>query len=170
MKINELIPWHLDEAVAPRPLKPGQSARITGKDPKELVQNIKDYIARHRLDISKLESLERQLRSFEDYGIGKEQLDDIKQEIEGYKKINKDSSPEITTRLKHQIVSVDGNKDKTAIKEFVENYLLAADSRALRLYIKEVSPDVDLVTKVVINGVEEDIDIPINLNFFWPDL
>jgi hypothetical protein len=27
-----------------------------------------------------------------------------------------------------------------------------------------------LTTKVEINGVEEDIDIPINLNFFWPDL
>jgi hypothetical protein len=94
----------------------------------------------------------------------------IKQEIEGLKKFNKELSSEITTRLKHQIISVDGNDDKTSIKEFVEQYLLASDSRALRSYIKSVSPDVDLSTKVVINGVEEDIDIPINLNFFWPDL
>jgi hypothetical protein len=94
----------------------------------------------------------------------------IKQEIEGLKKFNKELSSEITTRLKHQIVSVDGNDDKTSIKEFVEQYLLASDSRALRSYIKLVSPDVDLSTKVVIDGVEEDIDVPINLNFFWPDL
>ena len=94
----------------------------------------------------------------------------IQQEIEGLKKFNKELSSEITTRLKHQIVSVDGNNDKTSIKEFVEQYLLASDSRALRSYIKSVSPDVDLSTKVVIDGVEEDIDIPINLNFFWPDL
>lgn len=94
----------------------------------------------------------------------------IQQEIEGLKKFNKELSSEITTRLKHQIVSVDGNDDKTSIKEFVEQYLLASDSRALRSYIKSVSPDVDLSTKVVINGVEEDIDVPINLNFFWPDL
>jgi len=93
----------------------------------------------------------------------------IKQEIEGLKKINKDSSTDVTTRLKYQIVSVDGKEDKTAIKDFVDNYLLASDSRALRTYIKSVSPDVDLVAKVMINNVEEDIDIPINLNFFWPD-
>ena len=90
----------------------------------------------------------------------------VNQEIEGYKKINKDSSPEVTTRLKHQIISVDGNTDKNAIKDFVDSYLLAADSRSLRLYIKLVSPDVDLT----FNDGEEAIDIPINLNFFWPDL
>jgi hypothetical protein len=94
----------------------------------------------------------------------------IKQEIEGLKKINKDSSTDVTTRLKYQIVSIDGKEDKTSIKDFVDNYLLASDSRALRAYIKLVSPDVDLVAKVMINDVEEDIDIPINLNFFWPDI
>jgi hypothetical protein len=94
----------------------------------------------------------------------------IKQEIEGFKKINKDSSTDITTRLKHQIVSVDNNNDKNSIKDFVDNYLLAIDSRALRSYIKRISPDIDLNCKIIVNGTEEDIDIPINLNFFWPDL
>jgi len=94
----------------------------------------------------------------------------IKQEIEGFKKINKDSSTDITTRLKHQIVSVDNNNDKNSIRDFVDNYLLAIDSRALRSYIKKISPDIDLNYKILINGTEEDIDIPINLNFFWPDL
>jgi hypothetical protein len=94
----------------------------------------------------------------------------IKQEIEGLKKINKDSSTDVTTRLKYQIVSIDGKEDKTSIKDFIDNYLLASDSRALRAYIKLVSPDVDLIAKVMINDVEEDIDIPINLNFFWPDI
>jgi hypothetical protein len=94
----------------------------------------------------------------------------VNQEIEGLKKINKDSSPEITTRLRHQIVAVGGNIDKNAIREFVEYNLLAADSRALRKYIKDISPDINLSTTIVVNGVEEDIDVPINLNFFWPDL
>ena len=94
----------------------------------------------------------------------------ISQEIEGLKKLNKDSSPEVTTRLKHQIVVVNGNIDKNAIREFVEYNLLAADSRALRKYIKDIAPDINLTTKITMNGVEEDIDIPINLNFFWPDL
>jgi hypothetical protein len=67
-------------------------------------------------------------------------------------------------------VAVDGSTDRNVIKEFVEFNLLASDSRALRLYIKNISPDVNLSTRVEINGVEEDIDIPISLNFFWPDL
>ena len=94
----------------------------------------------------------------------------IEQEIEGNKKINKNSSSEITTRLKHQIVSLNGSVDKSTIREFVEFNLLASDSRALRQYIKDISPDINLTTKINIDGAEEDIDIPINLNFFWPDL
>ena len=94
----------------------------------------------------------------------------IDQEIQGFKKLNKELSSEITTRLKYQLTSVDGSQDKNTIKEFVEFNLLAADSRALRLYIKEISPDINLSTKVEVNGVEEDIDIPISLNFFWPDI
>jgi hypothetical protein len=94
----------------------------------------------------------------------------IEQEIQGFKKINKEISSDVTTRLKHHLVAVDGSTDKNVIKEFVEFNLLAADSRALRLYIKNISPDVNLTTKVEVNGVEEDIDIPISLNFFWPDL
>jgi hypothetical protein len=90
----------------------------------------------------------------------------VEEEILGYKKINKDSSSEITTRLKHQIVSINGDTDKTKIKEFIDNYLLAPDSRALRLYMNSVSPDVNLTYQ----DSEEAIDIPINLNFFWPDL
>ena len=49
----------------------------------------------------------------------------IKQEIEGFKKINKDSSTDITTRLKHQIVSVDGNNDKNSIKNYPNYQSLA---------------------------------------------
>lgn len=94
----------------------------------------------------------------------------IDQEIQGFKKINKESSSDVTTRLKHHLVVVEGSTDRNVIKEFVEFNLLAADSRALRLYIKEISPDVNLTSKVLVNGVEEDIDIPISLNFFWPDL
>ena len=91
----------------------------------------------------------------------------IDQEIQGLKKLNKESSSEITTRLKYQLTSVDGSQDRNIIKEFVEFNLLAADSRALRLYIKEVAPDVNL--SFTTDGGEE-VAIPINLNFFWPDI
>ncbi|CAB4138386.1 hypothetical protein UFOVP331_16 [uncultured Caudovirales phage] len=93
----------------------------------------------------------------------------IDQENESMKKFNKDSSSEVTIRLKHQIVSVEGDNDKNSIRSFVEQ-MLAQDSRALRKYIKDISPDVNLSTSVKINDVEESIDIPISLSFFWPDL
>jgi hypothetical protein len=91
----------------------------------------------------------------------------ISQEIEGLKKINKDASPELSTRLKYMITSVNGDRELKTIREFVDNYLLARDSRALREYIRQVQPDVDLTFTT--NDGEEAI-IPINLNFFWPDI
>jgi hypothetical protein len=93
----------------------------------------------------------------------------IDQENESMKKLNKEASSEVTTRLKHQIVSIEGDTDKNNIRSFTER-MLAQDSRALRKYIKDISPDVNLSTKVKVDGVEEDIDIPISLSFFWPDL
>jgi hypothetical protein len=93
---------------------------------------------------------------------------DINRELEGLKKINKDSSPELTTRLKYTLTSVEGNHEKKDIRNFVDNYLLAHDSRALREYIREIQPDVDL-TFFPSNG-DDRISIPIGVSFFWPDL
>ena len=92
---------------------------------------------------------------------------DISRELEGLKKINKDSSPELTTRLKHLITSVNGEREKKDIREFVDNYLLARDSRALREYVKQIQPDVDLT--FFPDSYESGVSIPIGVNFFWPD-
>jgi hypothetical protein len=93
---------------------------------------------------------------------------DITRELEGLKKINKDASPELSTRLKYLILSVEGKRDKKDIREFVDNYLLAQDSRALREYIREIQPDVDLT--FFPDGGNDRINIPIGISFFWPDL
>jgi hypothetical protein len=93
---------------------------------------------------------------------------DINRELEGLKKINKDSSPELSTRLKYMITSVEGLRDKKDIREFVDTALLAQDSRALREYIREIQPDVDLT--FFPDGSSDRINIPIGVNFFWPDL
>jgi len=92
----------------------------------------------------------------------------INRELEGLKKINKDLSPELSTRLKYLITSVDGSREKQDIREFVDKALLAQDSRALREYIKEIQPDVDLT--FFPDGSSDRVNIPIGLNFFWPDL
>ena len=91
----------------------------------------------------------------------------IDREIEALKKLNKDSSTGISTRLKQIITSVDGHTEKKDINDFVDNYLLAIDSRAFREHIKNTQPDVDM-NYILDNG--EEVAIPIGLNFFWPEL
>ena len=92
--------------------------------------------------------------------------EDIEREIKNSSKVGIQSG-EITTRLKHQIMAVGDVTDRNEIRKFVENHLLARDSRSLRNYIKDASPDVDL--KFSTDSGEE-VAIPITLNFFWPDL
>jgi len=93
---------------------------------------------------------------------------DINRELEGLRKINKDNAPELTTRLKYIITSVEGSREKKDIRDFVDNYLLAKDSRALREYIKELQPDVDLSFFPSDGG--DRVNIPVGVSFFWPDL
>ena len=94
----------------------------------------------------------------------------IDAELKGLKKINKNASADVSTRLKHVITSVEGDYEKSTVRKFVDNQLLAMDSRALRNYITEIQPDTNLVFKYEgKDGDFIDINIPINLNFFWPD-
>lgn len=92
----------------------------------------------------------------------------IEQEIKGLKKIYKDSSAELTTRLKRMITSVEGSPEPKTIRDFVDNYLLARDSRALRDYVNKVQPDVDL-RFFPEDGPDGGVDIPIGVTFLWPD-
>ena len=99
-------------------------------------------------------------------GIDKE----IEEEIRGVKKINKNASPEYSTRMKYLITSVEGDSSGKTIRDFVDNYLLARDARALREYVVKIQPDVELKTSITNEFDEvEEIDVPISLNFFFPD-
>ena len=94
----------------------------------------------------------------------------IDAEIKGLQKVNPNSSYDITTRLKYIITSINNDRDQKSIRDFVDNYLLAPDARALREYYAKVQPDVKL--KFIPedeNYTGEGIDVPISLNFFWPD-
>ena len=93
----------------------------------------------------------------------------IEDELKGLKKVN--LSGEVTTRLKQAIIAVNGDRDRKAIREFVENYLLASDARALREYMKKVSPDLDMsFTFIGSDGyTEEGVDLPLGVSFFYPN-
>lgn len=92
----------------------------------------------------------------------------INKEIEGLQKLNKDANPIVSTRLKFQITSVNGDSDPPTIRSFVDKALLAQDSRAFRKHISDIQPDIDLT--FFPRGTKESRSIPISLRFFWPDV
>jgi len=94
----------------------------------------------------------------------------INQELQGLKKINKNASPESSIRFKYMITSVNGDSTTKTIREFVDNYFLAKDTRSLREYIKLIQPDIDMKFDFEgPNGLEEGLTIPMGISFFWPD-
>jgi len=93
----------------------------------------------------------------------------IDRELRGLEKLKKEVKPEMSTRMKYLITSVDGIDEPKEIRDFVDNYLLARDAKALRDHIVEFQPDVNFKTELNINGQYEEIDIPISANFFFPD-
>jgi hypothetical protein len=91
----------------------------------------------------------------------------ISAELEGLKKLNRNNSPDLSTRLKYMILSVNGDSEQKTVREFVDKHLLARDSQALRNHLKDFQPDVDLT--FFPSGDSNKVTIPIGLNFFWPD-
>lgn len=93
----------------------------------------------------------------------------IEQEIKGFKKATNLQAGELTTRLKHQITSVNGDYEQKSIREFVDGYLLAKDSNPLRAYIGKVSPDIDLTINFTLSsGREVEQTLPLTAEFFFP--
>jgi len=92
----------------------------------------------------------------------------IDAELKGLKKISKDASPDLTTRLKYTLTSVNGDREAKTVRNFVDTALLARDSRALREYMKQIQPDV--LIQFIPEGGDEPIQAPITANFLYPDL
>lgn len=95
----------------------------------------------------------------------------IEAELKGMQKISKNMSGDITVRLAHSIVAVNGNRDQKTIRDFVKNMPMQ-DSQALRKQISSTTPDIlmkfDFTTKS--GEVVEGLNIPMTVDFFWPDL
>jgi hypothetical protein len=91
----------------------------------------------------------------------------IEEEIKGIQKISPEADPDISVSLKHIITSVNGDRSQSTIRNFVDNNLLSRDSRALRKYMREVQPNIDLKFHTVDGG---EAIIPLGIDFFWPEL
>lgn len=93
----------------------------------------------------------------------------IGKDIEAAEKTLKQGN-EITARYRRIIVEVDGVRDFGTISNFVSNRLLAGDSKALRKYVSEITPDLDLKFEYEspYTGEKEALRIPFGIDFFYP--
>jgi len=94
----------------------------------------------------------------------------IAEEVRGYEKID-GIGYELTTRLKHSIISIDGDTKRASINSFVDNEFLSRDSIAFRSYVAEIQPDVDMTSTYTDNeGNEKEFTVPMTVTFLWPTL
>jgi hypothetical protein len=95
----------------------------------------------------------------------------IDNEVKGYEKVGDGIARETTTRLKHMIVSVDGDGKRASINSFVDNEFLSRDSIAFRAYAKKIMPDVDMTsTYIDEDGEEKEFTVPMTVQFLWPTI
>ena len=93
----------------------------------------------------------------------------IDEELKASEKVGAMVVPELTTRLRYAITSVDGDSSQNVITNFVQN-LLARDSMHLRKIMRETTPDIELQQKIELGGEFVKVDIPMTAAFFWPDI
>ena len=86
-------------------------------------------------------------------------------------KIGGEVQTNVTTRLKRLVIELDGNKNKGMIFQGILA-LPFQDSQRLRKIIKKLNPDIDTSFPFTCSncGHEEVMDLPIDTNFFWPEL
>jgi len=87
------------------------------------------------------------------------------------KKLGNQVETNITSKLLYSIVSLDGDTDRVKIASFVRN-MPAMDSRALRKYISDIEPDIDMRQHATCTscGEESEVTVPLGISFFWPDI
>ena len=72
-------------------------------------------------------------------------------------------------QLKKVVVSVNGETNRGTVSNFVEN-LVASDARHIRRTMAAISPDVDMTQYFLCTSCdhEEEMEVPLTTEFFWP--
>jgi hypothetical protein len=183
IKLNDMLIGDKNALmVGTRVLGYGKEYKITLTDPDT---NVK---VEHSIDLTTLKNKEIDIKSLEGKSVFEFELpnskniiefkllthadeNEISEELKGYEKIEKLTgiSSGLTTRLKHQIVSVDGNTDQKTIDNFVDNQFLALDHRVFRENYDKFNPDIELKFDYTSQtGNLHRLDVPLGIEFFWP--
>lgn len=76
----------------------------------------------------------------------------------------------ITTQLSNMLVGCNGVTDPAVLKQLAQN-MPSADARYLRRAYKLAAPNIDLTQVFVCDecGHDQDMEVPLTADFFWPD-
>ena len=76
----------------------------------------------------------------------------------------------ITRQLSSMLVAANGDTSAQAINYLVQN-LPSVDTRHLRLAYRQTAPNIDLTQNFECSecGHEQDMEVPLSADFFWPD-
>ncbi len=90
-------------------------------------------------------------------------------QIEAARKKNKEENT-ITTQLRQMIVAVNGDESGQMINTLVNN-MPSIDARHLRIVYRLCMPDINMEQEFMCNdcGYEQDMEVPLGADFFWPD-
>ena len=95
--------------------------------------------------------------------------DELNKRIQAQQKRKAEFTDTITHKLGMQIMSIDGRSDKEWIFNYVR-VMPARDSLALRKYINEIEPGMDLMVSIEGPGGDPmDTFLVIGPDFFWPE-
>lgn len=92
-------------------------------------------------------------------------------ELEAMRKVLKSEiSSEVTTRMKRSIIAIDGNRDSKVVREAIDS-MPARDAMAFREHARDMNPDIDLTFdfECPTCGHDARLEVPIDVNFFWPN-
>lgn len=101
---------------------------------------------------------------------GKDEIDMSLEAERRKKKLGVESDNFVTTRLQYAILSVGDVKDRNKLNQFVRS-MPAGDSRALRMFMDENEPGVEMKSWLTCSscGEESEVRLPMGASFFWPD-
>lgn len=96
--------------------------------------------------------------------------EDLLRNSEALKKRGITQETVITNHLQHSIVSVNGVTDRAKLAQFVR-MMPARDSNALRKFIKDNEPGVDMKSETTCQacGHVEEVTMPMGVTFLWPN-
>jgi hypothetical protein len=96
-------------------------------------------------------------------------IDEIEKILEYEKQINIPVNNANTYKLEKMIVEVNGDNNKTMIRDFV-NYMRISDSKSFNKYVDSIDAGVDLNIEVgTPGGGSIKTFLPLSVRFFWPD-